>query len=355
MSSATPPPPIRFVAIGGGTGLSTLLRGLKRHARRRPRRGTAWRGDAPSEPAIPPYIRELTAVVTVTDDGGSSGRLRRALRVLPPGDVRNCLVALSEDEALMSRLFQYRFVTGWGLRGHNLGNLFLAGLTELTGDFAEAVRLSSEVLAVQGRIYPSTTTNVHLEAELENGQRVSGETKISRSRSRISRIQLAPADCHPLPDTLEAIADADVITLGPGSLFTSIVPNLLVRGVAEAVIASRAVKVYVGNLMTQPGETTGFTAAGHIRAIYSHSPAPFFHYALLNSGEIPAQAQQRYRKEQAEPVAADLEEVRRLGVEPVLADLTAPGTLVRHDPARLASEILELATRARVSAADAPR
>src|SRR5712691_2439020 len=205
--------PLRIVAIGGGTGLSALLHGLKKYAQ-------------PSAPAI-----EIIAVVTVSDDGGSSGRLRREFEVLPPGDIRNCMVALSEDEALLSRLFQYRFQNGHGLKGHSFGNLFLTALTRITGDFREAIRVSSEVLRIAGSIYPATATNIVLEAVLENGRRVTGETRITKSRSPISRIRLRPDKCLPLPDTLQAIAGADLITLGPGSLYTRILPTLLVEGV----------------------------------------------------------------------------------------------------------------------------
>ena len=244
--------PLRIVAIGGGTGLSSLLYGLKRYARE-------------------PQEVEITAVVTVTDDGGSSGRLRKDFDVLPPGDIRNCMVALSEDEALLSKLFQYRFSAGRGLKGHSFGNLFLTALTSLTGDFAQAVKLSSEVLASLGRIYPSTAANVVLEAELENGRVVRGETKISKSRCPIRRIRLAPRKCKPLPETLEAIERADLITFGPGSLFTSIIPNVLVQGIPEAVSRSRALKACFVNLMWQPGETVGFQASDHIAAIHRHA------------------------------------------------------------------------------------
>src|SRR6266436_8551069 len=211
--------PLKIVAIGGGNGLSTLLRGLKQSAKA---------GAGPLD---------ITAIVTVTDDGGSSGRLRREFDVLPPGDIRNCMVALAPDENLLTRLFQYRFSSGRGLKGHSFGNLFLTAMTDLTGDFSRAVKMSSEVLAVLGRIYPSTAANVVLEATLANGRTVSGETRISRSKSRIDRIALRPRRAQPLPETLEAIAQADVITLGPGSLFTSVIPNLLVEGIPWAIAA----------------------------------------------------------------------------------------------------------------------
>ena len=234
---------LRVVAIGGGTGLSTLLKGLKQFVL------------LPSEinrtQADLPLIRELCAVVTVSDDGGSSGRLRKELNMLPPGDIRNCIVALSEDEALLSKLFRHRFDKGSGLEGHSFGNLFLAALTSLTSDFSEAVRLSSEILLTRGHIYPATTSNIELEALMEDGTRVRGETKITASKGRIRELFLVPPDVGPMPQTLEAIAGADVITIGPGSLFTSLIPNLLVRGISEAIVASSATKVYICNLMTQ--------------------------------------------------------------------------------------------------------
>src|SRR5277367_154546 len=243
------PSPLRIVAIGGGTGLSALLSGLKHYA---------------------PDV-DIAAIVTVTDDGGSSGRLRREFDVLPPGDIRNCMVALSEDEALLSKLFQYRFENGRGLKGHSFGNLFLTALTHITGEFTEAVKQSSKALAIMGRIYPSTSSNVGLQAELDDGTIVSGETRISRSRRGIHRIRLTPSRCKPLPETLEAIAEADLITLGPGSLFTSVIPNLLVSGVSKAIRNSPALKAYFVNLMWQPGETIDFRASDHIRAIRRHA------------------------------------------------------------------------------------
>ena len=215
--------PLRIVATGGGTGLSSLLHGLKHYMR------------CEVNSHGPGANLDLTAIVTVTDDGGSSGRLRRDFAMLPPGDIRNCLVALSEDEATLSRLFQYRFDAGKGLKGHSLGNLFITALTELTGDFAKAVQHASDVLATCGRIFPSTSTNVVLEATLADGTKVEGETRISKSRARIERIGLKPARVKPMQETLDAIAKADLITLGPGSLFTSIIPNLLVKGMAEAI------------------------------------------------------------------------------------------------------------------------
>src|ERR1700689_4068085 len=277
----------RIVAIGGGTGLSSLLHGLKRFAQE-------------------PREIEITAVVTVTDDGGSSGRLRRDFDVLPPGDIRNCMVALSEDEALLSKLFQYRFSEGRGLKGHSFGNLFLTALTDLTGDFSKAVKLSSEILASLGRIYPSTNAKVVLEAELENGKIVKGETKIGKSRSRIRRIHLLPRDSQPLPETLAAIAEADLITLGPGSLFTSVIPNLLVEGIAPAIQRSRALKAYFVNLMWQPGETIGFRASDHVKAIHEHAGVDLLDVVVVNTTPIRPAQRRKYAAEKAQPVVNDI-------------------------------------------------
>ncbi len=234
---------LRLVAIGGGTGLSTLLAGLKRLVGKR-EHDEVW-------------LENLSAIVTVSDDGGSSGRLREELQMLPPGDIRNCMIALSEDSTLLARLFRYRFRGDGDLGGHSFGNLFLAALTEVTGDFVEAVRLSSEVLASKGHIYPATINDVRLVADLEDGQAVRGETQITASASPIKRLRLEPEQCLPLPEALAAIRCADVITIGPGSLYTSILPNLLVARVATAIGQARGIKIFICNLMTQPGETDG--------------------------------------------------------------------------------------------------
>src|SRR6266571_6834250 len=233
---------LRVVAIGGGTGLSTLLKGLKKYTSGAVSCGA---GGPPTDfPSLDSArIAELCAVVTVSDDGGSSGRLRKEFNMLPPGDVRNCIVALSEDEALLAQLFQYRFSAGSGLEGHNFGNLFLAALTSITGDFAQAVKLSSDILATRGHIFPATLSNVQLEAKLEDGNRVRGETQITASKWRIVELKLVPANVKPLPQTLDAIAAADLITVGPGSLFTSLIPNILVQGIPEAIADSPAVRV----------------------------------------------------------------------------------------------------------------
>jgi uncharacterized cofD-like protein len=325
-------PSVRIVAVGGGTGLSTLLRELKQHVAR-----------PKSEDERMP-ISDLAAVVTVTDDGGSSGRLRREFSVLPPGDIRNCMVALSKDAALLSRLFQYRFPAGAGgsgLRGHSFGNLFLTALTNVTGDFTEAVRLSGQVLAIRGRIYPSTTQNVTLEAVLEDGSVVRGETKISQSKKRIRRVRLSPRDVRPLPDVLRAIREADLIFLGPGSLFTSIIPNLLVRGVVPAMRKSRARRVYVANLMTQPGETSGFSVADHVRAIYDHTGPGLFDWVVVNNGAVSPRLLRRYRAQGAAPVRADIDDLQKLGLRVVVDDLVEEDGVARHDAVRLTRLLLE--------------
>jgi uncharacterized cofD-like protein len=286
-------------------------------------------------------------VVTVTDDGGSSGRLRRDFDVLPPGDIRNCMVALSEDEALLSRLFQYRFAEGRGLKGHSFGNLFLTALTHLTGDFAMAVRLSSEILASRGRIFPSTAENVALEAELENGAIVRGETRISKSRRRIRRVRLDPANCKPLPDTLRAIESADLITFGPGSLFTSVVPNLLVRGIPRAIQRSRALKACFINLMWQPGETIGFSASDHAVAIHEHAGVKLLDVVVVNTTPIRPAQRRKYAAQQAAPVINDVPELQAMGLQVVGAPLLAEGAVVRHDPMKSAAVAMDLARRGR--------
>jgi uncharacterized cofD-like protein len=325
-------PGLKVVTIGGGTGLSTLLRGLKRYV-------LPAGANQDSEKF---RISELCAVVTVSDDGGSSGRLRKEFNMLPPGDIRNCIVALSEDETLLSRLFQHRFEKGPGLEGHSFGNLFLAALTSITGDFAEAVRLSSEILVTRGRIFPATISNVELEAEMEDGSRVRGETKITASKSRIKELFLVPGDPQPLPQTLDAIATADVVTVGPGSLFTSLIPNLLVSGIARAIAGSAALKVYVCNLMTQPNESLGRTAADHIRALNDHAGGNIFDYALINRAPVSSVLQAKYALEGATPIVADLEAIEKLGVTPVLGDYLEEAELARHDSARVAHDLLEL-------------
>jgi uncharacterized cofD-like protein len=324
--------PLRVVAIGGGNGLSALLQGLKQLARQ-------------ADLAAP--AMDITAIVTVTDDGGSSGRLRREFDVLPPGDIRNCMVALSEDSALLSRLFQYRFSAGRGLKGHSFGNLFLTALTNIMGDFPEAVRVSSEVLKIAGRIYPSTAANVALEATLADGTRVVGETRISRSRQPIRRVHLIPRKAPPLTAALAAIAEADVISLGPGSLFTSVAPNLLVEGVAAAIQRSAAVRAYFVNLMSQPGETTGFRASDHIRALHVHAGRKFLDYAVVNIRPITSKVKKRYAREEAQPVENDIDAILKMGVKVLAGSLAQRGDKVRHEPLAAAAVVLKLAQEGR--------
>ena len=325
------PPGFRIVALGGGTGLSTLLRGLKERVVRRPDElATAERP-----------ISDLAAIVTVTDDGGSSGRLRRENRILPPGDIRNCMVALSKDEALMGRLFQYRFHAGRGLAGHNFGNLFLAALTHVTGDFIEAIRVSSRVLAIRGRIFPSTLSNVHLVAVLEDGRVVHGETRISSSRPRIKRLSLSPSHVRPLPAAIEAIDQADLILMGPGSLYTSVLPNLLIPDIAAAIARSKAPRVYIANLMTQPGETTGYGLADHVCAIQKHVPRRVIDCVVANRQAISPEVARRYRAEGAMPVVVDLAALKNLGCRVILDDLVEEHTVLRHNSQRLARLLLD--------------
>ena len=319
-----------IVSIGGGTGLSCLLRGLKNGVL-----------DPPviEAPIFEPWIKRLTAVVTVSDDGGSSGRLRDELRMLPPGDIRNCMVALSADESLLSHLFQYRFPGSGQLHGHSFGNLFLTALTGVTGDFLEAVRVSSDVLAIKGRIFPATLHDVRLEAVLDNGDRLQGESAISKSRSRIVSLALSPPDCRPVPAVIEAIRSADLITVGPGSLFTSLLPNLLVPGIVNALRKSSAIKIYISNLMSQPGETTGFSAADHVAAIYDHTGDRLFHWIILNNQPIPRTVLARYRREAALPVVSDFQRIAALGLAVFEDALLARGRVVRHDPDLLAKAV----------------
>jgi uncharacterized cofD-like protein len=328
-------PELRVVAIGGGTGLSTLLKGLKRYVMTP---GAATSGQ--------PTIRELSGVVTVSDDGGSSGRLRKEFNMLPPGDVRNCIVALSEDEALLSRLFQHRFQKGSGLEGHSFGNLFLAALTSITGDFAEAVRLSSEILLTRGHIYPATMSSVELEASFEDGSRVRGETRITASKGRIRELVLVPPDVEPLPQTLEAIANADLITIGPGSLFTSLIPNLLVRGIPEAILESSAITVFVCNLMTQVNESLSLSAADHIRALNDHAGIQLFDYSLINRKPASPEMKAKYAQEGASQIVVDLEAIEALGVCPVMGDYLEEGEVARHATDRLAHDLMALMAQA---------
>ncbi|MGI8812102.1 MAG: gluconeogenesis factor YvcK family protein [Pyrinomonadaceae bacterium] len=332
---------LNCVAIGGGNGLSTLLSGVKQYV------GTA--DDAERR------VRRLSAIVAVSDDGGSSGRLRDELQMPPPGDIRSCMVALSEDSHLLSRLFRHRFSGSGGLGGHSFGNLFLAALCEITGDFAEAVKLSSEILASKGHIYPATISDVRIAAELKDGTIVRGETRISKVGPQIARIYLEPDECQPLPEALTAIAEADVITIGPGSLYTSLLPPLLVKGVAEAIVSSSAVKIMVCNLMTQPGETDGMTTRRHVEIISEYAPDLKFNHIVVNTQPVNEIQAEEYLKEGSEQIGADASSNEGFdSASIVCGDLLDVGPKVRHDPAKLASIVLGCARRSsRVQSLDA--
>lgn len=312
----------RVVTIGGGTGLPLVLKGLKRYFRRR--------------------LADLTAVVTVADDGGSSGRLRDEFHIPPPGDIRNCLVALADAGPLMERLLQHRFGGDGSLSGHNFGNLFLTALTHITGDFLRALQVSSKVLAVRGTILPSTVESVRLWAELSDGTMVKGETQISQSKVRIRRVILEPKDAPALPEVLEAIDRADAVFLGPGSLYTSVIPNLLVSGVADALRASGAMKVYIANLMTQPGETDGYSLSDHVAAILDHAGLGSIDGVLVNSRRPGEGVLRRYREAGAEMVAGDREKVLTQGLWVVEEDLIAPMEVARHHSTKVGDALIRL-------------
>jgi len=307
----------KIVAIGGGTGLSTMLRGLKR------------------------YTANLTAIVTVSDDGGSSGRLQKELGILPPGDIRNCLVALADDEALVTDLFRYRFNEGEGLQGHSFGNLFLAAMTGVSGDFDTAVKASSRVLNIKGRVLPATLTTTRLRATLDDGTIVEGETNISASKHRIVKLSLNPPDVAPLAEVVAAIREADAIVLGPGSLYTSILPNLLVEGIAREVEAASCAKIYVCNVMTQPGETSGFTASEHVRALLDGAGARVCDTVVVNE-QPPERLLGAYAEEGQLPVVVDRANIEEMGVRFVPARVISETETVRHDPQKLADVVIRL-------------
>lgn len=319
---------LNLVAIGGGNGLSMLLSGLKNFV-------DAGRTN-------PVWIKKLSAVVAVTDDGGSSGRLRDELQILPPGDIRNCMVALSEDSHLLSKLFRHRFSGDGHLGGHSFGNLFLAALTEITGDFAEAVKLSSDILASKGHIYPATVADVRLTAELEDGSMIYGETNIGKNGKSVKRLRLEPEDCHPLPEVLAAIYEADVITIGPGSLFTSLLPPILVKGVAEAIASTPAAKIFICNLMTQPGETDGFSARKHLEIVREYAPQIAFNYVIVNNHPISKNQLERYAGEGAQQIGLhdSISPDTIEGAEIVYGNLLDEGEKVRHHPGKVARVIL---------------
>ena len=322
------PEGLNLVAIGGGNGLSTLLSGLKNYV------------DAGETESV--WLKKLSAIVAVSDDGGSSGRLRDELQMLPPGDIRNCMVALSEDSTTLSKLFQYRFRGDGEIGGHSFGNLFLAALTEITGDFAEAVRISSEILASKGHIYPATDTDVRLAAELNDGSTIRGETNIGRVGSSIKRLKLEPETCHPMPEAVAAIYNADIITIGPGSLFTSLLPPILVKGVAEAIAASFATKIFICNLMTQPGETDGFSAHRHLEIIREYAANLNFDYVIVNNAPIKSEQATRYANEGAIQIGVhdSISPQTIEGAEIVYGNLLDGSEKIRHNPEKLAQVVL---------------
>lgn len=313
-----------ITVIGGGTGLSTLLRGMK-------------------------YItNNCTAVVTSADDGGSSGRLRKELGIIPPGDLRNCLTALADREPLMERIMQYRFQGDSPLAGHCFGNLFIAAMAQAEGGMEEGLAATSQILKVRGRVVPSTLENIQLRAEMADGSVVVGESRIPLEKKRIRRMSMLPADAPASKAAVEAILDADVLVFGPGSLYTSIIPNLLVDGVREAIEQSSAVKIYICNVMTQPGETDGYGAYEHVKALIDHMGFQFLDYVVVNNQKISLERLQHYNAEGSVPVSADVEKIRNLGITVVQASLVSKRDLVRHDPQKLAQVLISMIYRLRL-------
>jgi len=308
----------KVVVIGGGTGLSTILHGLKEHT------------------------SNITAIVTVADDGGSSGRLREQFDILPPGDIRNCLVALADAEPLMRDLFQFRFGSESELKGHSFGNLFITAMCKVTGDFEKAIKESSKVLAIRGRVVPSTFEKVRLVAEYQNGQKTIGETKIAKQNAPIKRVYLDPGHCKASSESFEAIGDADIIVLGPGSLYTSVVPNLLVDGIADKIAESKAPRVYVCNVMTQSGETDSYTAFDHMNALITHTRPDILNYCIVNTGKVPKELLKKYEDEGAYPVVADSDKIIEKGYNVIEGDVVNTQNYVRHDTNKLSKVIIDL-------------
>ena len=305
-----------IVVIGGGTGLSTLLKGIKEHS------------------------SNITAIVTVTDDGGSSGRLREEMGILPPGDIRNCIVALADKETLMEKVLQYRFKNG-DLAGHSLGNLFLAAMSEVCGSFYEGIKALSGILAIRGKVIPTTLHDVKSGAELIDDSTVLGEYNISKSNKRIKRVFLTPEDCKPVAEAICAIETADIIALGPGSLYTSVISGLLVKDIVNAIENSNALKIYICNVMTQPGETAGYTASEHLRAITDHA-GDIVEYIMVNTQVPPASLLKKYELKGAEVVYVDTGDIKRMGVKLVERNLILETDVLRHNPKKLAEAIIDL-------------
>lgn len=309
----------RIVAIGGGTGLSTLLRGLKK------------------------YTSNITAIVTVGDDGGSSGRLRQEHSIIPPGDIRNCIAALADEEQLITELFQYRFKTGSGLEGHSFGNLFLTAMCHITGDMFSAIKESSKVLNISGRVLPSTLESIKLAALMEDGSEVIGESMIPEAKGKIAKLRCIPENPKTIPDVIEAIQSAELIILGPGSLYTSVLPNLLISDIAEALSKSKAPKLYVANIMTQPGETDGYTVGDHLQAILDHCPYPNVVNGVIVNNWLPDTLLEKYQSYGYQPVLLDRERCAEQGVQVVEKLLVDEGEhhVVRHNPAQLGRAIVQ--------------
>ncbi len=309
----------KIVALGGGTGLSNLLRGFKK------------------------YTSNITAIVTVADDGGSSGKLREELNILPPGDIRNCLVALADIEPLMKELMQHRFYKKGDLEGHSFGNLFIASMTEVVGDFEQAVRESSKVLAIKGEVLPATNQNVQIGAIYKDNTKIMGESDIPENEKKIKKVFLKPADCKPTDNALKAIKEADIITIGPGSLFTSILPNLLIDEIVDQINKSQAKKVYICNTMTQPGETTGYTAGDHLQTIYDHINSEIFDYILINKEKGSPELIHKYANEGAYPVKIDENKLKKKNIKILKENLLSGERYLRHDPVKTTKRILKLA------------
>lgn len=308
----------KIVILGGGTGLAVLLHGLKE------------------------ITSNITAIVTVADDGGSSGRLRNEFDVLPPGDIRNCLVALADAETLVRDLFQYRFTEGEGLKGHNFGNLFITALSKVTGDFERAIKESSKVLAIRGQVVPSTLAKVVLVAKRADGTQTTGESTIPKTMSPIRKVYLNPIGCKPTTEALLAIKEADAILIGPGSLYTSIIPNLLVDKITDEILRARAVKVYICNVMTQHGETDGYTASAHVEAILRHTHPTLIDYCIVNTARIPQHLLEKYKGEEAYPVEPDIKKIREMGIAVIEGDIMTTDDYIRHNAEKISKIILNL-------------
>ena len=313
----------KVVAIGGGTGLPVVLHGMKE------------------------FTSNITAVVAVSDDGGSSGELRKRMHIPPPGDIRNCLVALADAEPLMGKLFQYRFKEEANISGHNFGNLFIAALTSVVGDFEEAVRQSSKILSIRGRVIPVTSANIRLKAHFTDGTSIEGEANIPKARKSIKLLELLPPDCEVNREVLTQIAEAEIIIMGPGSLYTSILPNLLVRGVPEAIRQSSAMKLYVRNIMTQPGESTGYNTSQHIGALHEHVGSNLVDYILVNNAPLPPSLIARYQEDGASPVVYDIEELEAMSIKVISEPLICQTDFIRHDGEKLAIAIFDLWLKSR--------